>query len=468
MAAAEVWDEASQVGVDEGRHRVGRYLLTHELAAGGMGTVYLGRADGPKGFGKLVAVKLMHESLADSELADMFADEARIGSLIHHPNVCQIYDFGEHEGVFFLVMELLAGVPLSTVLPQLSEMYESARRPAAYFTLVARIMAEVLAGLHAVHEATDEDGRPLEVVHRDISPDNLFVTWNGAVRIVDFGIAGGRGRIHRTQAGIFKGKLAYAAPERFRGKVARTADIWSAGAVFWEMLTLHCVFERGNDMQTLQAVTQAPIADACKVSPDVPPALAAIAHRALSRDPKQRYQTAREMARAINAWVATQHVIDANDVAAWIQSICPADYEASRKLFAEAREIGRPSTSLAWAATAIDQRTPPPRSEPPSISGVHTLLLDVPPSEVPPPIDPASLELPAYEATKVTPSSWPPARPESFVEEREESGVRPSDPMLAAATDPTVHRGTSRLALVVLALLAAAAVAAGAFAGLAL
>ena len=468
MAAAESWEEK----IASGRHRVGRYLLTHELASGGMGTVYVGRADGPKGFGKLVAVKLMHESLVDSELADMFADEARIASLIHHPNVCQVYDFGLHEGVYYLVMELLAGAPLSSLLPVLSEMYDGTPRPAGYFAMVARIMTDVLHGLHAVHEATDDSGRPLDVVHRDISPDNLFVTWDGAVRVLDFGIAGGRGRIHQTQVGIFKGKLAYAAPERFRGKVTRTADIWSAGAVFWEMLTLHCAFERGVDVQTLAAVTTAPIPDAVAIAPDVPPELAAIAHRALSRDPSERYANAREMAREITAWSAKAGVVDTTDVSVWVQSILPTEYEGSRKLLGEARAVGRPREAFAWAETAIDQRpTPPGRSEPPSISGVHTLLLDAPRSDIPPPIDPASLEI-YEEKTMVTPMPLPwqeddadEMRAELEAEGRdypeEKSGVRESQPPV-----PVARTGRSILALVAVALLTAAAIVAGAFVGL--
>ena len=467
MAAAESWDDT----MEGGRNRVGRYLLTHELASGGMGTVYVGRADGPKGFGKLVAVKLMHESLVDSELANMFADEARIGSLIHHPNVCQVYDFGQQDGVYYLVMELLAGAPLSTLLPALSTMYDGTPRPASYFAMVARIMTEVLHGLHAVHEATDDSGRPLDVVHRDISPDNLFVTWDGAVRVLDFGIAAGRGRIHQTQVATFKGKLAYAAPERFRGKVTRTADIWSAGAVFWEMLTLHCAFERGVDVQTLAAVTTAPIPEAVKIAPDVPPELAAIAHKALSRDPAGRYRTARDMARAISAWSAKNGVVDTTDVSVWVQSVCPREYEESRELLGEARSIGRAREAFAWAETAIDQRvTPPGRSEPPSVSGVHTLLLDAPRSDIPPPIDPASLEL-YDEKTLVTPTPIPPEDrgdfetppPRTSLADRleEKSGVRKSDP------PPPVRKSRSTLALVTLALFTAAAIVTGAFIGLA-
>lgn len=421
-------------------HRLGRYLLTHEVAAGGMGKVYIGRVDGPKGFGKLVAVKLMHEYLADGEVADMFADEARVASRIHHPNVCQVYDFGEEDGVFYLVMELLAGVPISRVLLHLSTAYAGVARPAAYFAMVARIMADALAGLHAVHEITDDEGRPLDIVHRDVSPENLFITYDGAVRIVDFGIAAGRGRIHQTQVGAFKGKLAYAAPEQLRGKTTRTADIWSAGAVLWELLTLRCAFDRPSEMETVTAVTCLPVADPRTIASDVPPALAAIALRALQRDPQARYPTARDMARELAAYALQHGVIDPTDVAMWVRSVCHAEHQESQALLAEARAVGRPSADMVWADTVFDEPLPAPRTAEPS--GVHTVLLR-----------PSGRQVPQDVARPEEVPSPPPPSPFA------DGGST------WVGTPAVVERRPTRLGLVVMLVLAAAATLAGAIAG---
>jgi serine/threonine-protein kinase len=166
--------------------KLGRYRLSVELAAGGMSRVYLARAEGPGGFEKLVALKVIHRHLANHpEFVAMFLDEARIVSRIDHANVCHVFDFGCDDGTYYLAMEYLVGQPLSRVM----RAEHAAATPTPLAALVAKVVADACEGLHAAHELRDADGKPLEVVHRDISPHNLFVTFDGVCKVVDFGIA---------------------------------------------------------------------------------------------------------------------------------------------------------------------------------------------------------------------------------------------------------------------------------------
>lgn len=289
-------DAAQTVPADE--RGFGRYVLRYKLGAGGMASVYLGCQKGPGGFERLVAIKRIHPHLVeDPRFVEMFLDEARIASRVSHPNVCAVHDFGEEAGAYFMALEYLSGVSLNRVMRDAAaspRVVESLR----FQGLVAHVGHEVAEGLHAAHETRDADGTPLHVVHRDVSPHNIVLTFGGGVKIVDFGIAQARRRIRGTATGTLKGKLPYMAPEHASGQsVDRRADIWALGVVLWEMLTGTRLFKKTNEMATLLAVRSMPIPRVSSIVPSVPPDLDRIVARALSRDLDERYPTARELAR---------------------------------------------------------------------------------------------------------------------------------------------------------------------------
>ncbi|MEL7371045.1 MAG: serine/threonine-protein kinase, partial [Myxococcota bacterium] len=209
---------------------VGRYEICLKLADGGMATVYLARMVGPAGFQKLVALKCMHPHLVGQhDFLERFYDEARLVSRINHPHVCSILDFGLEGGVYFIALELLLG---RTLTQMRSTLVKSAHRD-----LCTTIIAAVARGLHAAHELTDAHGSPLGVVHRDVSPDNIVVTFDGDIKLLDFGVAKAADQLHLTRTRTVLGKFSYMAPEQLKGEpVDRRADVWSLGVIAWELL----------------------------------------------------------------------------------------------------------------------------------------------------------------------------------------------------------------------------------------
>ena len=279
---------------------IGRYQLCYELASGGMARVYLARVAGVGGFEKLVALKRIHPHLAEqSEFVDMFLDEARIASRVDHPNVCTVFDFGHAADEYFIAMEYLLGETLQRVWRHVLRDPEFARSP-RWYTLALRIIAEACEGLHAAHELRGDDGALLEVVHRDVSPANIFITYEGAVKIVDFGVARAADRLHTTTTGQVKGRFAYMALEQARSQgVDRRADVWSLGVVLWELLTGMRLFDRDNDAATMMAVIEGNVPAPSVVRPGLPPVLDEVVLRALRADRTERYASAREMGRAL-------------------------------------------------------------------------------------------------------------------------------------------------------------------------
>jgi serine/threonine-protein kinase len=328
-------DGARAKTVRRGR-RLGRYLLCYELASGGMATVYLARVEGPAGFEKLVALKVIHPHLVNEPgFIEMFLDEARIVAQIAHPNVCSVFDFGEADETYYIAMEYLVGETTSRLMRMV------AKKADLRSTLVmAKIAADACEGLHAAHELRGADGRALSVVHRDVTPQNLFVGYDGAVRVVDFGVASAVGRVHQTTAGALKGKYAYMAPEQVLQKtIDRRADVWSLGVCLWEMLALRRLFRRGNEYETLQAVTQDAIPPPSVLRADVPMALDAVVLRALERDPDKRYPTAREFGRALNGAIASMGHVSVADVAELMHSLFGDEHRQRMELVDRARKM---------------------------------------------------------------------------------------------------------------------------------
>ena len=314
--------EPTPAEVEQSAQRFGRYLLCWELASGGMGTVYLARELGPAGFDRPVAIKRIHPHLRKhAHLVDMFMDEARITSRVNHPNVCSVFDFGEVDGTYYIALEYLLGESVGGVIAHVLENRDELDSP-TWHAMSARIIAQAAEGLHAAHNATDAAGKPMNVVHRDVSPPNLFVTYDGAVKVLDFGVARAEGRLHTTNAGVVKGKLAYMAPEQVGEKdLDGRADVWSLGVCAWEMLTGERLFREKNEMDTILAVKSKTILRPAEMRASVPAELDAIVMRALDRDLSKRWASARELSRALETFLrGCEEPTGLADVAEWMDA----------------------------------------------------------------------------------------------------------------------------------------------------
>jgi serine/threonine protein kinase len=275
---------------------MGRYILYDEIASGGMATVHLGRLLSAGGFKRTVAIKRMHEQYAkDPEFVDMFMDEARLAARVQHPNVVATLDVMQIGNELFQVMEYVHGATLSRLLKALRKSKEPMPLP-----IVGAVMTRVLYGLHAAHEVCDDDGEPLNVVHRDVSPQNILVGSDGVARVLDFGVAKAAVRVQRTQSGQVKGKLAYMAPEQLAGEAMdRRADLYAAGIVLWEALTGRRMRIADNEGQMYRMVIEGAIVPPSKYNEDLPGDVDLAVLKALSRNTSDRYDTALDLAEAI-------------------------------------------------------------------------------------------------------------------------------------------------------------------------
>jgi len=276
---------------------MGRYAPVARLGVGGMADVFLTVAHGLQGVNKLVVVKRLRNA-EDRALTEMFLDEARLGARLNHPNIVHTYEVGEIHGEYFIAMEYLDGQPLSAVLRTLETRCEGLPEP-----LVAFIAIQVLKGLQYAHEFCDFDGAPLGVVHRDVSPHNLFVTYGGEIKLLDFGIAKATLNATHTEDGVLKGKVRYMAPEQaMQTELDRRVDIYAFGVVLWEMLARRSLFT-GSALSILTRIVNEDIPAVRGVRPDVSPSLEAIALKACRRERESRYSTAEEMRLDIEAYV---------------------------------------------------------------------------------------------------------------------------------------------------------------------
>jgi eukaryotic-like serine/threonine-protein kinase len=319
---------------------VGRYELLLELASGGMATVYVGRQHGAGGFERVVAIKRMHPHVsAVPELAASFMDEARIASLIRHPNVVNVHDVHEANGEHLLVMDYVEGVSLAQVVRAARKRKTKVPRPAAL-----RVLIDALYGLHAAHEQTDLQGRPLGIVHRDATPHNILLGVDGSVRLTDFGIAKAAERSVHTATGLAKGKFRYMAPEQARGgALDRRVDVFAMGIVAWELLTGERLFAGESDGEVLLAISAGDYPPPSKFEPSVPAPLEQIVMRALSVDPNARWATAHGFAEALDQWArSAQELSSPSEVARLVDEFCGVEVRERRALLADVIAGRRP------------------------------------------------------------------------------------------------------------------------------
>lgn len=361
---------------------VGRYSIHSEIAHGGMATVHVGRLMGPVGFSRTVAIKRLHSLFAkDPEFVAMFMDEARLAARVQHPNVVSIIDVVAESGELLLVMDYIQGESLSRLLRA-----ERAEGSAVDPRIAVKVMTEVLSGLHAAHEARNERGTHLGIVHRDVSPQNVLVGVDGVAHLIDFGVAKAAGRVQSTRDGQLKGKLAYMAPEQIRSTgVDRRTDIYAASAVLWEVLAGRRLFT-GNEANLMYAVLTVPIAAPSTINPAVSPELDAVVMKGLQKNPAKRFGTALEMADALEAAIPPA---SSREVARWMERLAAKALGERASLVAEVESISHvsmappPGPGLRlpedWSASGTSQAAPEvPRENLPPAEAVNISLPDIP------------------------------------------------------------------------------------------
>jgi eukaryotic-like serine/threonine-protein kinase len=334
---------------------LGKYRLLAGLGRGGMAMVHLAVMQGPAGFNKLVVIKQMYAQYSeDLDILGMFLDEARLAARLRHHNVVQTNEVGEDGARHFMVMEFLDGQPLNRILHRLGS------HGGLPLAVHLRIIADLLEGLHYAHELRDYDGTPLGVVHRDVTPQNIFVTYDGVVKIVDFGIAKARSSLVHTGAGIVKGKISYMPPEHIAGQpIDRRADIFSVGVMLWEAVTGTRPWKGAADLTVLKSVMEGRFPSARAVKPDLPDALDAILHKALARRREDRYATAAELQADLEAYLeSTGERVSPRDIGGLVATHFAAERAEIEAVVQEQlrRHDAAPSGSEALLPT-IDQPT---------------------------------------------------------------------------------------------------------------
>jgi serine/threonine protein kinase len=442
--------------------RLGDYQLMSKLAVGGMAEVYLARHGELAGFRTLVVVKKVLPHLASHpEFITMFLDEARIASQLDHPNVVRIVEVGRAGDEFFLAMELVQGKPLSSLIRRGMD-----RKEQLAPKMAAWIVAQAAAGLHHAHQLADAEGNLLHLVHRDVSPQNILVSFEGAVKVIDFGIARALGRLSDTGTGQLKGKFGYMSPEHATGgEIGLWTDVFALGVVLWESLCGRRLFARSSDRATLKAILDEPVPPPSTVV-KVPPGLEAIVMKALAREPRQRFESAQKMREALERFTVVAGGVTSGDVGTLMKSYFAEErarwlVTTRQALEAEAR-VDSPSTrDMKLSQTSIPlfpiapvshtemvDRPAPSRRRlglaaalvAAAVFTAATVVVAVKSSPAPPPVDRKPILVPPAPPPKVpAPPARAPAPPAELSTPAEELPMVHSDPMKPTAKPRPVH-----------------------------
>jgi serine/threonine protein kinase len=424
----------------------GKYELISRLALGGMAEVFLAKAAGPMGFEKTLVVKRILSNLAeDPAFVQMFLTEARLAAQLNHPHIVQIFDFGESNGAYFLAMEFIDG-------PNLRVLLKKARAVGLPLppALCARIIAAACEGLAFAHDFSDPaTGEPLGLIHRDVSADNILVSRQGAVKVVDFGIAKAAGQSHQTQTGIIKGKLAYMAPEQIRARpLDRRVDVYALGVVLYELLTGRKPFDAPTDASLMEAILSAPLIPAARHRPELPPAVQRILERALARDRERRYPHCRAFQLELEDFIlSTGKPVGAYELSQFVTQLAPAA-STPATAWKDTGEIPAiPSPGDRSAQETRSGHTKLPRKWIPALVGAALLLAaggylagstasrTAPVSLSPPAAAASSQPPPAVAAAPVEQPSKPPA-PSSSPTTSEPSAPPAAVPVMAQQEQP--------------------------------
>ncbi|MDB5220194.1 MAG: Serine/threonine protein kinase PrkC, regulator of stationary phase [Myxococcaceae bacterium] len=398
---------------------LGGYRILARLRAGAMGVLYLARRIGPAGFSRPVAIKVIHDHLAaNKRFARMFVDEAKLSARIDDPNVVRVEEFGQADGRYYLVMEYVHGASLAQTIAVLRK---RGRIPIEQAVAMAM---QIAGGLHGAHEATDEEGVPLGVVHRDVSPHNVIVSYKGSVRVIDFGIAKARQVGGQTKTGSLRGKLAYMPPEQARSArtVDRRADLYGVGLVLWEMLTFRRVFDADTDIAILNQIRNPEIIPPSALAPAVPKALDDVIMRTLANDPAQRPATGAELQRALaDALPAALRVLP-GDIAGLMKKVrAAADAVAGKsddpsasygeEVRGTLRTFGASMHDSVELADALDTRpSSPDLGETARDLSAEAASLPPPPPSARPSVRPSMQPPPSVQPPSVQPPRMPTAR----------------------------------------------------------
>jgi serine/threonine protein kinase len=359
----------------------GKYYLLDRVNVGGMAEVFRAKATGVEGFEKLVAIKRILPNIAeDDEFITMFIDEAKIAVQLNHANIAQIYDLGKIDDSYFIAMEFVSGKDLRTIFERARKRGEVLPIPMSCYTV-----ARICEGLDYAHRKKDPQGRDLNIVHRDVSPQNILVSYEGEVKLIDFGIAKAANKASKTQAGILKGKFGYMSPEQVRGlPIDRRSDVFSVGIVLYELLTGERLFVGESDFSTLEKVRNVEIMPPTTYNRRIPEELEAIVLKALSREPEDRFQYASELQEELTRFlILSGNMFSRKDLAHFMKTSFAEDIQrehAALEQFKQTSPGAAPSPVQIAAQTARPPPPPPPtlRSTP-AAEDLATRVYDGPP-----------------------------------------------------------------------------------------
>ncbi|HUJ59444.1 MAG TPA: protein kinase, partial [Kofleriaceae bacterium] len=317
----------------------GKYLLLDRISVGGMAEVFKAKSYGVEGFEKIIAIKRILPTMGeDRDFIKMFIDEAKIAGQLAHANICQIFELGRIDGSHFIAMEYIWGKDLLQIQNRLRKVKQHMPVPMACF-----VLSKVLEGLDYAHRKRDPLGRPLEIVHRDCSPQNVLVSYEGEVKVIDFGIAKATSRNSRTMAGVLKGKFGYMSPEQVRGlPLDRRSDLFALGTMLYECLTGERLFQGETDFSTLEKVRNVDIQPPRAINPAIPDSVETIILKALAKDVDDRYQWCSEMLADLQAFLMSQDVVfTAKTLSSWLKEVFQAEIERERQQLEQYKRVGR-------------------------------------------------------------------------------------------------------------------------------
>ncbi|MCA1665160.1 MAG: serine/threonine protein kinase, partial [Myxococcales bacterium] len=317
----------------------GKYVLLERISVGGMAEVFKAKSFGVEGFEKILAIKRILPSMAeDADFIEMFIDEAKICGQLNHANICQIFELGRVEDSHFIAMEYVWGKDVLQIQNRFRKLRQTMKAEMAAF-----IAAKLCEGLDYAHKKKDAAGRPLGIIHRDISPQNILISYDGELKIIDFGIAKAASRSSKTQAGVLKGKFGYMSPEQVRGlPLDRRSDVFAIGTILYELLTSDRLFMGESDFETLEKVRNVDVPPVTSINKNVPPELERILNKALARDVDERFQWANEMQEALHAFLLTREpVFTAKHLSTWMREQFALEMKREQQILDEQRKIGK-------------------------------------------------------------------------------------------------------------------------------
>ncbi|MCP3098627.1 protein kinase [Myxococcus sp. K15C18031901] len=343
----------------------GKYLLLERINVGGMAEVFIAKAFGVEGFERILAIKKILPTMAeDEEFITMFIDEARISVQLNHANIVHIHELGKHDDTYFIAMEYVAGRDVRTILERYRRRKEI--MPTAQAVFVASKLCD---GLDYAHRKKDARGQDLHIIHRDVSPQNVLISYEGEVKVIDFGIAKAANRSQKTQAGILKGKFGYMSPEQVRGMpIDRRSDIFAVGVLLYEMLTGEKLFVGESDFSTLEKVRNADVPLPREFNPNIPPGLEKVVLKALAREPEERYQWGSDLAEDLMRFLlAGDAIYSSKHLSSYMKEAFAEDMLREAEKMERYASIERPDQIEASGITAIPRPAPARRAPPPAV-----------------------------------------------------------------------------------------------------